>query len=141
MAQQTRRWWLVDARDQVVGRVSTRIATLLMGKGKPTYTPHVDDGDFVVIINADKVRLTGKKADAKVYYHHSFYPGGLKEIPYKRMLETHPERILFLAVKNMLPKNKLRARRLKRLKIYATALHPHKAQQPELLEPGGPNGN
>lgn len=137
MKHETRKWWLVDARDRVVGRLATRIATILMGKSKPTYTPHIDDGDFVVLINADKVRLTGKKADAKIYYHHSFYPGGLKEVPFKRMLERHPERIMFLAVKNMLPKNKLRAPRLKRFKIYASALHPHEAQNPQTLEIGG----
>ncbi len=137
MSKETHKWWLVDARDQVLGRLATRIATILMGKNKPTYTPHVDAGDFVVVVNADKVRLTGRKAENKVYYHHSFYPGGLKEIPFKRMLKRHPERVLFLAMKNMLPKNKLRARRLGRLKIYASALHPHQAQKPEMFEIGG----
>ncbi len=137
MNQETHKWWLVDARDKILGRLATRIATTLMGKSKPTYTPHVDAGDFVVVLNADKVRLTGKKAENKVYYHHTFYPDGLKEIPFKMMRKRHPERVLFLAVKNMLPKNKLRARRLKRLKIYASALHPHHAQKPEMLEIGG----
>ncbi len=137
MNQETHKWWLVDARDKVLGRLATRIATILMGKSKPTYTPHVDAGDFVVVLNADKVRLTGKKAENKVYYHHTFYPGGLKEIPFKMMRKRHPERVLFLAVKNMLPKNKLRACRLRRLKIYASALHPHHAQKPEMLEIGG----
>ena len=137
MIEETRKWWLVDARDQVLGRLASRIATILMGKSKPTYTPHIDAGDFVVVINAERLRLTGKKADSKIYYHHTFYPGGLKEVPFKRMLERHPERVLFLAVKNMLPRNKLRARRLRRLKIYASALHPHQAQKPSLLEIGG----
>ena len=137
MNQETHKWWLVDARDKVLGRLATRIATTLMGKSKPTYTPHVDAGDFVVVLNADKVRLTGKKAENKVYYHHTFYPGGLKEVPFKMMRKRHPERVLFLAVKNMLSKNKLRARRLRRLKIYASALHPHRAQKPEMLGIGG----
>ncbi len=134
---ETRKWWLVDARDQVLGRLATRIATILMGKSKPTYTPYLDEGDFIIVVNADKIRLTGRKSDAKMYYSHSFYPGGLKEVPFKRMLERHPERILFFAVKNMLPKNKLRPHRLKRLKLYASALHPHKAQKPQPLEIGG----
>jgi large subunit ribosomal protein L13 len=137
MEKDTRKWWLVDARDQVLGRLATQIATILMGKHKPTYTPHIDEGDFVVAVNVDKIQLTGTKADSKMYYRHSLYPGGLKEISYKRMLERHPERILFFAVKNMLPKNKLRARRLKRLKLYASAIHPHQAQQPQVLEIGG----
>ncbi|MBN2379097.1 50S ribosomal protein L13 [candidate division WOR-3 bacterium] len=137
MENQTRKWWLVDARDQILGRLASNIATILMGKSKPTYSPHLDEGDFVVVVNADKIRLTGKKAEAKVYYHHTFYPGGLKEVPFKSMLERHPDRILYLAVKNMLPKNKLRIRRLKRLKLYASALHPHKAQKPLPLEIGG----
>lgn len=136
MDSKTRKWWLVDARDQVLGRLASRIATILMGKSKPTYTPYLDEGDFVIVINTDKIRVTGKKAETKVYYHHSFYPGGLKEIPFKRMLGRHPERIMYLAVKNMLPKNKLRARRLKRLKLYASALHPHEAQKPAPLEIG-----
>jgi large subunit ribosomal protein L13 len=136
MIEETRKWWLVDAQDQVLGRLASRIATILMGKSKPTYTPHIDAGDFVVVINADKLRLTGKKADSKIYYHHTFYPGGLKEVPFRRMFEHHPERVLFLAVKNMLPGNKLRARRLRRLKIYASALHPHQAQKPSALEIG-----
>lgn len=140
MQHETRKWWLVDAREQVVGRLATRVATLLMGKSKPTYAPHVDSGDFVVVVNADKVRLTGKKSETKKYIHHSFYPGGLKEVPFKRMLERHPQRVLFLAVKNMLPKNKHRASRLKRLKIYASALHPHQAQKPQSLEMAGPHG-
>jgi len=137
MDKTNRKWWLLDARDRVLGRTASQIATILMGKSKPTYTPHLDEGDFVVVINVDKIVVSGRKADSKVYYHHSFYPGGLKEVPYRRMLERHPERILYLAVKNMLPKNKLRARRLKRLKLYASALHPHKAQDPQPLEIGG----
>jgi len=137
MDKKTHKWWLVDARGEVIGRLASRIATVLMGKSKPTYAPNVDSGDFVVVVNADKIRITGKKADKKIYYHHTFYPGGLKEIPFKMMLERHPERILFLAVKNMLPKNKLRAPRLKRLKLYASALHPHEAQKPQPFDRGG----
>lgn len=137
MKEETRKWWLIDARDQIVGRVATRVATILMGKSKPTYTPHVDDGDFVIIVNADKVRLSGKKADDKIYYHHTSYPGGIKEVPFKKMLELFPDRVLYLAVKNMLPKNKLRDKRLKRLKLYKSALHPHEAQKPQALEIGG----
>lgn len=137
MKEETRKWWLVDAQDEIIGRIASRIATILMGKSKPTYTPYLDEGDFVVVINANKVRLTGKKAQDKIYYHHTFYPGGLKEAPFKRMLERRPENVLYLAVKNMLPKNKLRARRLKRLKVYASALHPHEAQKPQALEIGG----
>lgn len=137
MKEETRKWWLLDAHGEILGRVASRIATILMGKSKPTYTPHLDEGDFVVVVNVDKVRLTGKKADEKVYYHHTFHPGGLKEVPFKRMLERSPESVLYIAVKNMLPKNKLRARRLKRLKIYASALHPHEAQKPQPFEIGG----
>jgi large subunit ribosomal protein L13 len=128
-----RRWFLVDASDQVLGRIASEIASVLMGKGKPTYTDFLDTGDFVIVINAERIRLTGKKWDDKVYYSHSGYPGGLKEVSARRMLEKHPERIVQFAVKGMLPKNKLGSRMLKRLKVYSGEEHPHVAQQPEAL--------
>ena len=128
-----RKWFLVDANDQVLGRLASEIAFVLMGKGKPTYTDFLDTGDFVVVVNAEKVKMTGKKWDDKVYYSHSGYPGGLKEVTAKRMLEKHPERIVQFAVKGMLPKNKLGRRMLKRLKVYSGSEHPHAAQQPEAL--------
>lgn len=123
-------WFVLDATDQILGRLATKIATVLMGKHKPTYTPHVDTGDFVVVTNAGKVRVTGRKADVMVYPRYSYYPGGYKEIPYKRVLERHPERILREAVRRMLPKNALGRKMLKKLKVYASDTHPHTAQQP-----------
>ncbi len=129
-----RNWWVVDAKDQVLGRLASRIALLLMGKRKPEYTPHLDTGDFVIVVNAEKVRLTGKKWQQKVYYRHSGYPGGLKAITAERMRQTHPERLIQLAVKRMLPKNKLGRRMLKRLKVYAGEAHPHAAQKPQPLD-------
>ncbi len=123
-------WFVLDATDQILGRLATKIATVLMGKHKPTYTPHVDTGDFVVVTNAGKVRVTGRKADVMVYPRYSYYPGGYKEIPYKRVLERHPERILQEAVRRMLPKNALGRKMLKKLKVYASDTHPHTAQQP-----------
>ncbi len=129
-----RTWWVVDAKDQVLGRLASRIALLLMGKRKPEYTPHLDTGDFVIVVNAEKVRLTGKKWQQKVYYRHSGYPGGLKAITAERMRQTHPERLIQLAVKRMLPKNKLGRRMLKRLKVYAGEAHPHSAQKPQPLD-------
>ena len=125
-----RGWHLVDAKDQVVGRLASRIAMVLMGKDKPAYTAFLDTGDFVVVVNAERVKLTGNKWDDKVYYSHSGYPGGLKEVTATRMRDEHPERILTFAVKGMLPKNKLASRMLKRLKVYAGPEHPHQAQQP-----------
>ena len=124
------RWYHVDATDQVLGRLATKIATVLMGKHKVTYTPHVDTGDFVVVTNAHKVRVTGKKADTMLYPRYSYHPGGYKEIPFKRVLERHPERIILEAVRRMLPKNALGRRMLKKLKVYASDTHPHAAQQP-----------
>ena len=126
-------WYVVDATDQILGRLATRIATVLMGKHKPTYTPHVDTGDFVVVTNADKVRVTGRKAETMVYPRYSYHPGGYKEIPYKRMMERHPERIVREAVRRMLPKNALGRKMLKKLKVYASGTHPHTAQQPAPL--------
>lgn len=128
------KWYLIDASEKIVGRFAGQIAKMLMGKDKPEFTPGVDSGDYVVIINCEKVRMTGKKADAKIYRHHSFYPGGLKEITYERMMNTHPERILYRAVKGMLPKNKLQSQMLKRLRIFKGEEHPHAAQNPEILK-------
>ncbi len=127
------RWYAVDATDQILGRLATKIATVLMGKHKPTYTAHVDTGDFVVVTNAHKIRVTGKKADTMVYPRYSYYPGGYKEIPYKRVLERHPDRIIREAVRRMLPKNALGRKMLKKLKVYASDGHPHTAQQPSPL--------
>ncbi len=128
-----RRWFVVDAEDQVLGRIASEIARILRGKHKPTYTPHLDTGDHVVVINAEKVRLTGRKADQKTYFRHSGYMGGEKHIPYRRMLETHPERVVELAVKGMLPKNALGRQMRSKLKVYPGTDHPHTAQQPEPL--------
>ncbi len=128
-----RRWYLVDAEGQVLGRLATRIADVLRGKHKPTYTPNVDTGDFVVVINAEKVVVTGKKEQQKVYQRYSGYPGGLKEIKYTDMRNQHPERIVELAVKRMIPKNKLGRKVVKKLKVYRGPNHPHEAQQPEAL--------
>jgi len=128
-----RKWYLINAEGQVLGRLSTRIADLLRGKNKPIYTPHMDTGDFVVVINAEKVVVTGKKAEQKEYQRYSGYPGGQKRIPYKRMLEEHPERIIEHAVRGMIPHNRLGRAIFKKLKVYAGPDHPHAAQQPEML--------
>ncbi len=128
-----RKWYVVDAENQVVGRLATRIASVLMGKDKPCYTDFLDTGDFVIVVNADKVRLTGKKWSSKVYYSHSGYPGGLKESRAEELLSRHPERLLQLAVKGMLPKTKLGRGMFKKLKVYAGNQHPHEAQEPEAL--------
>ena len=127
-------WVLVDASDMVLGRLATRVAEILKGKTKPQYTPHVDVGDFVVVINADKIRLTGNKAADKSYFSHSGYPGGLKEVSFERMMEKHPERVIEKAVKGMLPKNSLGRSMGKKLKVYAGSEHPHEAQNPQLIE-------
>lgn len=129
-----RSWYVVDAQGKVLGRMATRIARILMGKGKPQYSPHVDCGDFVVVLNANKFRVTGNKMEDKIYYRHSFYPGGLKAINLKLMLEKNPKRVIYHAVSGMLPKNKFRARRLKRLKLYLGTDHPHKAQSPKEMQ-------
>ncbi len=129
-----RRWYVVDAKDKVVGRLASRIAMILMGKHKPHYTPHVDTGDFVVVINASRVRFTGRKWEQKCYYRHSGYPGGLKVRRAKDLLEKKPEEILRHAVRGMLPKNHLGRRLLKKLKIYPGESHPHEAQKPAKLE-------
>lgn len=125
-----REWLVVDATDMVLGRLATQVAQILKGKNKPQYTPHVDTGDFVVVINAEKIRLTGNKAETKTYYSHSGYIGGLKEVSFARMLEKHPERIIEKAVKGMLPKNTLGRAMNRKLKVYAGPEHPHAAQKP-----------
>jgi len=129
-----RKWYVVDATNKILGRFATRIARILTGKNKPQYTPHVDCGDFVVVLNANKFRVTGKKMDDKIYYSHSMYPGGLKAISLKLMLEKQPRKVIYKAVSGMLPKNRLRDRRLKRLKIYLSSEHPHVAQAPQKIE-------
>jgi large subunit ribosomal protein L13 len=127
-------WVHVDATDQVVGRLATRIATILMGKHKPIYTDHVDTGDFVVVTNAEKVHFTGKKWSDKIYRRHSLYIGGMVEIPANKMRAEHPERIITLAVKRMLPKTKLGVKMLSKLKVYTGNDHPHSAQSPVTLD-------
>jgi len=129
-----RSWFVVDAENQTLGRLASRIATVLRGKHKPIYTPHVDCGDYVVVINADKVHVTGRKMDQKMYYRHSGYPGGLRSVTLRRQLETFPERVLEAAVRGMLPKNRLGRQMFKKLKVYAGTNHPHQAQQPTQLE-------
>ena len=133
-ANAQRGWVLVDAKDQTLGRLCTRVATLLRGKHKPDWTPHVDNGEYVVVINAERIVLTGRKLSDKKYYRHSGYPGHLKEISAGRMLETHPERVIEHAVRGMLPKNKLGRSLLQKLKVYAGDKHPHEAQRPEPIQ-------
>jgi len=129
-----RTWWVVDADEQVLGRLATRVAQVLRGKHKPMYTPHLDTGDYVVVVNAEKVRLTGRKEEQKTYFRHTGYMGGGKHIPFERMRAEHPERVIELAVKGMLPKNNLGRLMRKKLKVYAGPEHPHEAQQPQSLE-------
>ena len=129
----TRDWYLVDVDNKVLGRVATQIANVLRGKNKPTFTPSVDTGDFVVVVNAAKIALTGKKMSDKTYYSHSGYVGGLKEISAGKLIDKKPEDLIKKAVKGMLPKNKLARHMLKKLKIYAGEAHPHAAQQPKNL--------
>ncbi|WP_251197493.1 50S ribosomal protein L13 [Anaerotardibacter muris] len=129
-----REWLLIDAQDQILGRVASKAAQILRGKHKPTYTPHVDTGDFVVIVNADKIRVSGKKLTDKEYYRHSGYPGGLKCETFEEAMEKHPERVIEHAVKGMLPKNTLGRAMAKKLKVYAGAEHPHMAQQPREIK-------
>lgn len=128
-----RKWWVVDAEGQVLGRLASKIAHVLRGKHKPIWAPHADVGDYVIVINADKVKLTGRKAQKKVYVHYSGYPGGLKVNPYRRVVSRKPEFVLREAVRGMLPGNRLGRRILKHVKIYASPTHPHEAQQPEKL--------
>jgi large subunit ribosomal protein L13 len=129
-----RKWYLVDAEGRHVGRLATEIAELLRGKGKPRYTPHVDTGDFVVVVNADRVVVTGKKAEQKLYRRHTGYPGGLKERAYEQMMARKPTEILRKAVYGMMPKTRLARQQFKKLKIYAGPEHPHEAQAPEPYE-------
>jgi large subunit ribosomal protein L13 len=133
MGEIPRQWILVDADGQTLGRLATRVATLLRGKGKPVFAPHQDVGDFVVIVNAAKIAVTGKKLRQKTYYHHSQYPGGIKEATLEKVLATKPERVVEKAVRGMLPKTKLGDALYTKLKVYAGATHPHAAQQPVKL--------
>jgi len=130
-AEVQRGWVQVDAKNEVLGRLATQIAHLLRGKNKPTWSPHVDCGDFVIVVNARDVQLTGRKAQQKVYIRHTGYPGGLKETPYRQMLAKHPERVIKFAVKGMLPKGRLGRRMLRKLYVYGGPTHPHAAQQPQ----------
>ena len=127
------RWYVVDAEGQTLGRLATRIANALRGKGKPEYTPHIDSGDFVVVVNAEKIAVTGKKLDEKLYYRHSGYPGGLRSRTLREQLDRRPTEVLRAAVKGMLPRNRLARRQITKLKIYAGPEHPHAAQSPEPL--------
>lgn len=129
-----KKWWIVDADGKTLGKLAVKLADVIRGKDKPTYTPHVDTGDFVIVINAEKIHLTGKKWDDKRYYRYSGYMGGLKETTAKRLRDEHPERIILLAVRGMLPKNKLSRHVIGKLKVYAGAEHPHGAQNPMQLE-------
>jgi large subunit ribosomal protein L13 len=128
-----RKWYVVDAEGKILGRLATQIASHLRGKHKPVFTPHVDTGDFVVVVNADKIKFTGRKLDQKVYYRHSNYPGGLKSETLKERLEAKPEKVIRDAVWGMLPKNRLGRTLIKKLKVYRGAEHPHEAQKPEPL--------
>ena len=127
-------WYVVDAQDKVLGRLSAQIATRLRGKHKPEYTPHVDTGDYIVVLNAAKVRVTGRKSERKIYYRHTEFPGGLRQTNFAKLQAKKPERVLQLAVKGMLPKGPLGYAMIRKLKIYAGATHPHSAQQPKALD-------
>jgi large subunit ribosomal protein L13 len=129
------KWYVVNAEGKVLGRLSTELAKILKGKNKPTYTPHVDTGDFVVVVNAGKVTLTGKKLKDKIYYHHTGYPGGIKEMSAEKLLAKKPTEMIRMAVRGMLPKNSLGRQMLRKLKIYSGPNHPHEAQRPIPLEP------
>ena len=129
-----RRWWVVDAEGQTLGRLASKIAPYLTGKNKPIYTPNLDTGDFVIVINCEKIHVTGRKLDNKYYHHHSGYPGGLTSTVLREQMEKHPDRVIRLAVKGMLPSTSLGRQMLKKLKIYAGDEHPHAAQKPEVLE-------
>ncbi len=129
-----RKWYVIDAADQTLGRLSTEVANVLRGKKKPIFTPHIDTGDYVIVINADKVKVTGKKLDQKIYYRHSDYVGGMKETKLKEMLQKKPEYVINHAVKGMLPKGPLGRQMIAKLHVYAGPEHPHAAQKPEVLE-------
>ena len=128
-----RDWYVVDAADKTLGRLAANIATRLRGKHKPEYTPHVDTGDYIVVVNCEKVQVTGNKASGKIYYHHTGYPGGIKDISFEKLIAKAPERVLEKAVKGMLPKGPLGREMFRKLKVYAGAEHPHSAQQPQEL--------
>ncbi len=130
----TQEWKLVDANGQNLGRLATQITNMLLGKDKPTYTPGVETGDYIVVVNADRIQVTGSKLDDKIYYRHSGYPGGIKQITLRDQLEKHPDRVIRQAVQGMLPKNRLGRKLIKKLKIYAGPEHPHEAQHPKLVE-------
>ena len=132
-AQKGRRWWLVDANDQTVGRIASRIASILKGKHKPSYTPSLDVGDFVVVVNAEKVRFTGKKETDKTFFSHTMHPGGAKHTPMNKLRARHPEQLLENAIRRMLPRSALGRQMLTKLKVYAGDKHPHAAQKPEQL--------
>lgn len=129
-----KKWYVVDAEDKILGRLATEIAVILRGKNKPTYSPHMDMGDHVIVINAEKIKVTGKKMTQKKYYRHTGYVGHLRETSLEEMLQKHPERVIYKAVKGMMPKNKLSRKMIKKLRVYAGSKHPHQAQQPEVLE-------
>ena len=129
-----REWWVVDVEGKTLGRVASQIAHILVGKHKPTYAPNLDTGDFVIVVNADKIRVTGRKLDQKMYYRFSGYPSGLKGISLRKQLQVHPDRVIQAAVRNMLPKGKLGRVMFKKLKVYASPEHPHAAQQPKVLD-------
>ncbi|KAF0092301.1 MAG: LSU ribosomal protein L13P [Fusobacteria bacterium] len=129
-----RKWYVVDAEGQTLGRLATEVATVLRGKHKPTYTPHLDTGDFVIVVNAEKIKLTGRKESQKMYYRFTGYVGNLKKITYKTMMEKHPDRIIQMAVKGMIPHNVLGRQVMDKLHVYAGSEHPHQAQKPEVLE-------
>ena len=129
-----RKWFVVDAQGQTLGRLATRIATVLRGKHKPIFTPHMDCGDYVIVVNADKIHVTGQKLEQKTYYRHSGYPGGLRQVSLRRQLQVHPDRVIEAAVRGMLPHNRLGRKMFKKLKVYAGPTHPHEAQQPTALE-------
>lgn len=131
-----RDWFVLDAHEQILGRIATRVATVLRGKHKASFTPHVDGGDFVIVVNARHVKLSGRKLDQKTYWRHSGYPGGIRSVTARRLLETHPERVLEYAVKGMLPKGPLGRKMIRKLKVYADGEHPHAAQKPQPLEMG-----
>lgn len=130
-AELQRDWVLVDAKDEILGRLATQVAHLLRGKHRPTWSPHTDCGDFVIVVNASQIQVTGRKAHQKMYYRHTGYPGGIKETPYRSLMASHPERVLKFAVKGMLPKSRLGRRMLRKLHVYGGAKHPHAAQQPQ----------
>ena len=129
-----RRWWIVDAQGMTLGRLASKVAPILRGKHKVNFTPHLDGGDYVIIVNADKIHVTGKRMDQKLYYRHSGYPGGLKSMTLRELMDKFPTRALKFAIKGMLPKGPLGRKMMRKLKVYAGADHPHRAQQPQVLE-------